>query len=83
MSKFKENLKSALITPVMLTWILAGPITYILNVVHTWHGHAPIWLKLLINLTLDAFLAAIWPITWALWFVWRAMGRSTPLELIL
>jgi hypothetical protein len=63
-------------------WMIAGPVTYILNVVDTWSGRNPVWMKLLINLTLDAFLAAIWPITWILWGIYELMGKHTPLDLL-
>jgi len=82
-SNWRENAKLALMFPAVIAWALAAPITFILNVVHTWQGHAPVWLKLLMNITLDAFLAGIWPITWMLWFIFRYNGQSTPLDLIM
>ncbi|MFN0193320.1 MAG: hypothetical protein ACKVP5_15335 [Aestuariivirga sp.] len=65
-----------------IVWTIAGPITYVLLVVETWKGNSPVWLKLIINLTLDAFLSVIWPITWALWGIQHLMGKATPLSVL-
>jgi hypothetical protein len=62
-----------------IVWMLAGPITYIICVVDTWSGRSEVWLKIVINLTLDAFLAFIWPITWMLWGVMYLAGAESPL----
>ena len=48
----------------IILWSLAGLITYVLEVVETWHGTAAVPIKLLINVTLDVICASIWPITW-------------------
>ena len=77
-----EALKGALLAPVMILWMVAGPVTYILSVVETWQGNASVPVKLLINLTLDAFLAGIWPITWAIWGIWTWLGHYTPINLV-
>ena len=70
--------------PIAVVWFLAGPITYIICVVDTWSGSANIFVKILISLTLDAFLAAIWPITWVLWIVQEFLFRNdTPLSTVL
>ena len=66
----------------LLFWSLGRAATFALNVIDTWHGHASILVKVLINLTLDAFLASIWPITWMLWLVEYAMGKSTPFDFL-
>lgn len=66
-----------------IVFAIAGPITYILNVVDTWQGNASAWLKIVINLTLDAVLAAIWPITWAIWIITEATGGESPLSSVL
>jgi hypothetical protein len=68
-----EKLATALTAPLAIVWSLAGPITYILSVVDTWNSNISVFWKLLINLTLDAILAAIWPITWLLWVVRYSM----------
>jgi hypothetical protein len=39
--------------------------------------------KILINLTLDAILAFIWPITWVLWIIMYLAGDKTPLNTVL
>lgn len=58
-----------------LAYTIAGPVTYIINVVDTWHSRSSVFIKLLMNLTLDAILAAIWPITWVIWIVQSAAGQ--------
>ena len=63
--------------------LFGAPITYILAVVHTWNGTASVMVKLLICLTLDVFLAAIWPITWIFWIAFHLFGQNTPLRLLL
>lgn len=69
--------------PLGILFMIAGPVTYILNVVDTWQSSSSVIVKLLINLTLDAFLAFIWPITWVLWLFWEMAGRETPLSTVL
>jgi hypothetical protein len=54
-----------------------------LNIVDTWQGHASVVVKILINLTLDAVLAFIWPITWAIWLFKYMSGGETPLTTVL
>ena len=68
--------------PIIIGWVLGGPVTYALLVAHTWQGGASIFVKLLINVTLDAALAAIWPITWGLWVVFHLLGQDTPLRML-
>ncbi len=77
-----ERFPGVLAVPLAILWGLAGPITYILSVVDTWQSRMPVWLKLLLNLTLDAILAGIWPITWGLWVIRYALGYRTPLSLL-
>ena len=73
-----DSLKALAAAPFFIVYALAGPITYIINVVDTWQGRSSVFVKLLINLTLDAFLAIIWPITWLIWFVmWLAGSESS------
>ncbi len=65
-------------------FMLGSPVTYLLAVVETWQGNnAAVWLKLLITLSLDIFLAAIWPITWTIWIAMHAIGRETPITSVL
>lgn len=66
-----------------ILWILAGPLTYIINVFDTWSGNSPVAVKLLINITLDVILAAIWPATWLVWIVMELAGSVTPLTSVL
>ena len=61
---------------------IATTLTFILNVIETWQGSASVPTKLLINVTLDVFLAAIWPITWMIWAVWAWLGHPTPLSFL-
>ena len=62
--------------------LIAGPLTYVLSVLDTWHGSSSVTVKILINLTLDAILAFIWPITWVLWIVLYLAGAETPLNTV-
>lgn len=75
-------MRGLLIAPFLLASWIAGPVTYILSIVDTWQGQSSVLVKLLVSLTLDAFLAAIWPITWILWVVMYSFGQHTPLNLI-
>lgn len=77
-----QRLLVAILTPISVAWYVAGPVTYILCVVDTWQGRGPVPVKLLMNFTLDAFLAVIWPITWVIWFVMNLSGQHTPLRLL-
>jgi hypothetical protein len=74
-------MKELVTVPLVLMWRVAGPITYILCVVDTWHQSVSVPVKLLINLTLDAFLAVVWPGTWLLWGITAAIGFHTPLAM--
>lgn len=76
-------MRPLLSAPLGVVFMLGGPITYIINVVDTWQGHSSVVVKLLINLTLDAFLAVIWPITWLLWILMHVTGNDTPLSRVL
>ncbi|TIR27203.1 MAG: hypothetical protein E5X07_28440 [Mesorhizobium sp.] len=76
-------LKNVLSAPLGIVFMLGGPITYILNVVETWQGHSSVVVKILLNLTLDAVLAFIWPIAWALWLLKYMSGGDTPLTSVL
>ncbi len=82
MQKLKELIAGILGGAFGLAWVVAGPITFILGVVDTWQGSSSAIVKILVSLTLDTFLAAIWPITWLLWFVFRLGGSHTPLDLL-
>ena len=77
-----NTLKGALPVPGVILWMLGGLVTFILSVVETWQGSASLPLKLVVSVTLDVFLAGIWPITWALWCVQAWLGQNTPLDLV-
>ncbi len=66
--------------PLGLVFSIIGAITYIINVVDTWRSGGSALINILINLTLDAFLAAIWPVTWILWIFHHYVGKSSPLD---
>ena len=82
MNKFGEAIGASLMTALAITWSLAGPITFILAIVDTWHGHAAGWAKLLVSMTIDPFLAAFWPFTWLYWLVSSYNGNHTPMSLL-
>lgn len=65
-----------------IVWVFAGPITYVLCIVDTWKGGGSTIVKLLISITLDAILAAIWPITWAIWGFQKFFGYHSPIDLL-
>jgi hypothetical protein len=75
-----ETMERLLAGTLAVVSALGIPVTYIINVVDTWHGPLSPIFKIAINLTLDAFLAGIWPITWVLWGVEHLMGQPTPLQ---
>jgi hypothetical protein len=77
-----EMLGRILAAPFGVIFILGSPLTYIISVVDTWSTKTPVLFKILTNLTIDAFLALIWPITWALWAVMHLMGQDTPLSTV-
>ena len=80
--RLTERLTTAAIAPVLVLWYFAGPITYVVAVVDTWHSRASVPVKLLLNLTLDAFEAAIWPIIWPIWIVEYLAGLPSPLRIL-
>jgi hypothetical protein len=82
-SSFPHALRAIFATPFFLIWSLGGPVTYIINVVDTWGGRSSVFVKLLINLPIDAVLAAIWPITWIIWIAQEMAGGVTPLTRVL
>lgn len=68
----------------LVLFMFAGPVTFILGVIDTWQTDLPVWGKLLINLTFDAALAVIWPITWLLWIAGEILNIwTTPLSSVL
>jgi hypothetical protein len=82
MEKISKFVAVAAGSVIGIVWTIVGPITYILLVLDTWKGNSAVWMKLLLNLTIDAFLAVIWPITWALWGFQHWMGKTTPLSIL-
>jgi hypothetical protein len=80
MHKFFEIITAGVVG---IIYMVAGPVTFVLNVIDTWQQQIPVWAKLLVNLTLDAFLAMIWPVTWVLWIILEIFGRETPLSTVL
>jgi hypothetical protein len=77
-----DTLKGAFLRPAVILWMLAVPVTFILSIIETWRGNASVPVKLVLSVTLDAFLAGIWPFTWALWGVQAWLGQQTPLDLV-
>lgn len=77
-----ERRVDILMVPLGIAWSVAGPLTYVLAVVHTWTQASSIAWKLLMNLTMDAILASVWPVTWAFWTIKHLTGGDTPLRLL-
>jgi hypothetical protein len=80
--RIRSGVLAGVTASIFLVYSIAGPVTYILNVVDTWKGHASVVIKIFLNLTLDALLAFIWPITWVCWVPLHLLGRNTPLQLL-
>ena len=57
-----------------------GLITYIISVVDTWRSGGSALVNILVNVTLDAMMALIWPVTWTLWIFHHLIGRTSPLD---
>ncbi|MEC5322284.1 hypothetical protein [Aurantimonas sp. A3-2-R12] len=72
-----------LAAPFAIVMMIGGPLTFILGVVDTWQSGMSVFLKIVMSLTIDAFLAAIWPITWMIWIVMHLAGNDTPLSTVL
>lgn len=66
----------------VLMVIIGAPFVFILSVVDTWQGQSAVVWKLLISLTLDVFLAAIWPVTLAVWSFMYFDRHHSPLNLL-
>ena len=69
--------------PLGVLFLFAGPITYIIGVIDTWQGNASVLVKILIALSIDAFLAMIWPVTWTLWMIMYFLGKDSPISTVL
>jgi hypothetical protein len=79
----KEALGVLFVGPLWFATMLAGPVTYIVSVLDTWHrGGSPI-ANIIMNLTVDAFLGAFWPLTWVLWGIYYLTGHHTPFGYLL
>ena len=76
-------MKSVVWVPLGFFVVLCGPVTYAINVASTWQSGISFWGKLLLSLTLDPALAAIWPVTWLAWLVMYWTGLETPLTSVL
>ncbi len=76
MKKFENPLGFA----TSVGYLIIGLITYIINVVDTWRSGGSAILNIVVNLTLDAVLAVMWPIAWILWTFHHVLGRSSPLD---
>ena len=76
-------IKMAVAIPAGLFWMFAGPITYILLVVETWQSQRGAMMKIVVNLTFDVVLAAVWPLTWIIWLFSELLGVGSPLSRVL
>src|ERR1700738_3218754 len=52
-----QQTRDALVLPALTVWMIAWAGTFILGVVDTWQGFESIPVKLLVNVTLDSFMA--------------------------
>ena len=78
-----EQIKTVLLVPLLFTTYFAGPATYVICVVDTWQSGASVFVKFLVSFTLDAIMAALWPITWAIWIVIELAGGDSPISNVL
>ena len=78
-----ERLTAYLSVPVGCVWMLAGPVTYVLEIVDTWQTNMSIVGKLVVCVTIDAILAGLWPVTWIIWIVQYFTGHHSPLNILL
>jgi hypothetical protein len=69
-------------TVVGLLYVFAAPLTFALCVIDTWSWKIPVFWRLVVICTVDAFLAGLWPGTWLYWLIASAWGHETPLRLI-
>jgi hypothetical protein len=83
-SKCMHFTRDAAMVSAAFIWGFAGPLTYILCVVDTWHGRSSVPVKLLLNFTLDALAATFWPGAWIIWIIQANVGHihNTPLGLL-
>jgi hypothetical protein len=51
------------------TWFSATFVTYGVNIVNTWNGGGNLLIKIINSLTLDVFIATIWPYKWAYFLI--------------
>jgi hypothetical protein len=77
-----ERLGTILSVPLGIVWALAGPITWVLLVIDTWRWTSSVPVKLLVCVTLDGMLAALWPFTWVWWIIMYSLGHDTPLRVL-
>jgi hypothetical protein len=75
-------LKGAIAVPFYIVFAFAAPFTFILLIISTWQSQAPLIVKLFLMLTVDAFLAAAGPFTWAIWAIELWLGRPTPVSVL-
>ena len=66
-----------------IAYPLIGLVTYIISAVDTWRSGGSAFINLLVNITLDAIMALMWPITWILWTFHHLIGRASPLDWLL
>lgn len=62
---------------------LIGPLTYIISLVETWQSGSSVLLKVALSLTVDIFLAMIWPVTWLMWLGHLLIFEGGPLRSVL
>ena len=48
---------------------LAPLATWALLTIGLWHSGGPVWLNVLVTVTLNVMLAALWPLLWLYWLV--------------
>lgn len=79
-----KQITELMMYPVAALWIIAGPLTYILSVAHTWQTDSSVFTKIFVSIFLDAAVAALWPGAWIYWLFAHFIAQvDTPLALLL
>ena len=65
-----------------LTYALAVPFTWAVSIVDTWNSSWNVPMKIILSLSWDAFVGAVWPMAWTAWLLLHWAGVSTPMRAI-
>lgn len=64
-------------------WLAGIPVAFFIKVMDTWSSDLPLLGKVWTNLTIDVFIALLWPLVWPIWGIHYALGSPfTPLTTV-